>query len=291
MSVTQLPHLRPKRQRAEQFSEQSIISQLEPDTKKQKRDPASRVRTPRRPPEFWDSLSTIWLTKATLRELDRRHSVCDKYTPCRDHRRSKRPLTRHFYFKLQGRHPVQYAPDFLSSCGPDLLKEIKALSNHGGPDLSDLRNSYGHSELAYDSNAYTIASTYHDGTLKLYTSHPIKTVDAQHEPEYIMTQLNSWSMTGNLGTFQQGATWYRNARDWTKERRDEFVETANATLSKKESQKISSSQKVSVSVSTGVSVDSDSSSGSSPTEIQDTQWSFAAPIEDVGEEAEIPSKN
>ncbi|EQL29449.1 hypothetical protein BDFG_07884 [Blastomyces dermatitidis ATCC 26199] len=514
MSVTQLPCSRPKRQHAEQFSERSIISQLEPDTKRQKRDPTGRAGTRRPAPEFWDNLSTIWLTKGTLTELDRRNSVYDKYTPCREHRRSKRRLTRQFYSKLQSRHLVQYAPDFLSSCGPDLFKEIKELSKHGGPDLSDLRNfpqyrsplnrridssqpslnkrrpsttapssnkrssrsggtysrnfeqhlidhgiypegyrypsgqkprkpknwtvinqqldrprdslspsrfteeefekfkeantdatvelltnsviptieggitdrkavgggypfgnlkpltdgtissawpdrffgarpeqldrqircnlhdtivpstqdsrpilpnfylevkssdqsaavakrqacydaalgaramqniqSYGNSELAYDSNAYTIASTYHDGTLKLYTSHPIKTVGARHEPEYIMTQLNSWSMTGNLGTFQQGATWYRNARDWAKERRDEFVETANAMLLKEEFQQISSSQKVSVSVSTVVSIDSDSSSESDPTEFQDAQWSFAAPIEDVGEEAQILSKN
>ena len=61
--------------------------------------------------------------------------------------------------------------------------------------------SYRKDVSVYNSNAYTITSTYHDNTLKMYTSHPIKPTDARHEPEYIMTQLNSWSMTGNPETF------------------------------------------------------------------------------------------
>jgi hypothetical protein len=31
--------------------------------------------------------------------------------------------------------------------------------------------SYGEKEPTYDNNAYTITSTYHDGTLKIYTTH------------------------------------------------------------------------------------------------------------------------
>jgi hypothetical protein len=34
-------------------------------------------------------------------------------------------------------------------------------------------------------------------------------------------------MTGNIETFRQGATYYRNARDWTKEQRDEAIRLAN----------------------------------------------------------------
>jgi hypothetical protein len=119
----------------------------------------------------------------------------------------------------------------------------------------------------YDSNAYTIASTYHDGTLKMYTSHPIESA-GRHKSEYVMTQLNSWSMTGNLEAFRQGATWYRNARDWTKEKRDEFIITANAALSKKESQQTSTSPIMAVSVPTD-EVDSDSSTDSDETKLED----------------------
>ena len=42
-----------------------------------------------------------------------------------------------------------------------------------------------------------------------------------------MNQLNTWGMTGNAETFRQGATAYRNARDWAKERRDEAIKRAN----------------------------------------------------------------
>src|SRR5271156_6090562 len=34
-------------------------------------------------------------------------------------------------------------------------------------------------------------------------------------------------MTGNIETFRQGATAYRNARDWAKEQRDEAIRRAN----------------------------------------------------------------
>ena len=88
--------------------------------------------------------------------------------------------------------------------------------------------SFGGNSETYDNNAYTITSTYHDGTLKLYTTHPTRPVDAGNAPEYHMTQLNSWSLTGNLETFRQGASAFRNARDWAKEQRDGFIAVANS---------------------------------------------------------------
>jgi hypothetical protein len=42
-----------------------------------------------------------------------------------------------------------------------------------------------------------------------------------------MIQVNTWGMTGNIETFRQGATAFRNARDWAKEQRDEAIERAN----------------------------------------------------------------
>lgn len=42
-----------------------------------------------------------------------------------------------------------------------------------------------------------------------------------------MTQLKRWSMTSDLETFRQGATAFRNARDWTKDQRDEAIRYAN----------------------------------------------------------------
>ena len=87
--------------------------------------------------------------------------------------------------------------------------------------------SYGQDDPTYDNNTYTITSIYHGGTLKMYTSHPSQSTGPEGRPEYCMTQLNTWGMTGNAEAFRQGATAYRNARDWTKEQRDEAIKRAN----------------------------------------------------------------
>lgn len=42
-----------------------------------------------------------------------------------------------------------------------------------------------------------------------------------------MHQVKGWSMTSDLETFLKGATYYRNGRDWAKERRDEAIRRAN----------------------------------------------------------------
>jgi hypothetical protein len=47
--------------------------------------------------------------------------------------------------------------------------------------------SYGKKDLAYDNNAYTITSTYHDGTLKLYTVYPVPSTDPKRSTDYYMT--------------------------------------------------------------------------------------------------------
>lgn len=87
--------------------------------------------------------------------------------------------------------------------------------------------SYGQHEPAYDNNAYTVTSIYYGGTLKMYTSHPTQPNGPGSRPEYYMTQINAWCMTGNAETFRQGATAFRNARDWTKEQRDEAIKYVN----------------------------------------------------------------
>jgi hypothetical protein len=61
----------------------------------------------------------------------------------------------------------------------------------------------------------------------MYTTHPTAPTNPGSQPEYHMNQLKGWTMTSDPETFRQGATWYRNARDWAKEKRDEFIEAAN----------------------------------------------------------------
>ncbi|KAF2815589.1 uncharacterized protein BDZ99DRAFT_470955 [Mytilinidion resinicola] len=87
--------------------------------------------------------------------------------------------------------------------------------------------SYGKGEPVSDNNAYTITSIYHNGQLQMYTSHPTQPSTPGGRPEYHMTQLNTWGMTGNPETFRQGAGAFRNARDWAKEQRDKAIEQAN----------------------------------------------------------------
>ena len=87
--------------------------------------------------------------------------------------------------------------------------------------------SYRQPEPVYDNNAYTITSTFDGRHLHLYTTHPTAPTNGGGRPEYHMNQLNSWGMTGNVETFRHGATAYRNARDWAKEKRDEFIDVTN----------------------------------------------------------------
>lgn len=76
--------------------------------------------------------------------------------------------------------------------------------------------SYGQEASAYDGNAYTIILIYNDGTLKLYTSHSSEPTERGSEPKYYMNQLKAWAVTSDLEIFRQGATAYRNSRDWAK---------------------------------------------------------------------------
>lgn len=83
----------------------------------------------------------------------------------------------------------------------------------------------------YSNNAYTITSTLSSGLLTIYTVHLIQATDPADPPEYYMTQLDAWALTGNLEKFRHGAGALRNARDWAKEQRDAFIAAANDRVS------------------------------------------------------------
>ena len=94
----------------------------------------------RLPAAFWDNLSKLWLTKRTLRELDRRNTQLAPSPPRSSYRRPHRPVTRRALAELKKRRQLsQTATDFLCHCAPRRLKDIKLFARHGGPDLSDLR--------------------------------------------------------------------------------------------------------------------------------------------------------
>ncbi|MCJ1448908.1 MAG: hypothetical protein MMC23_009427 [Stictis urceolatum] len=125
-------------------------------------------------------------------------------------------------------HDLPMAPNFfVAAKGPDGTPAVAsrqacydgALGARGMHTLA----SYGRNSR--HNTASTITSTYQSGTLKMYVSHVV--VNNEGSPEYHMSQLNAWSMTGNAKAFREGATAFRNARDWAQEQRDELIEGAN----------------------------------------------------------------
>ncbi|KAI1176970.1 hypothetical protein F4777DRAFT_231216 [Nemania sp. FL0916] len=88
-------------------------------------------------------------------------------------------------------------------------------------------------EPVVDNNAYTITSTYHGATLKMYTTHLLPPAQKGRRQEYATTRISSCALDGGPDAFRAGATAYRNARDWAKKKRDEAIEKANAEFAKK----------------------------------------------------------
>jgi len=101
----------------------------------------------------------------------------------------------------------------------------------GARGIHELR-SHVDPENTFDNNAYVITSTYHSttGSLTMYTTHPTPCEDPSRPIEYRMTHINGWCMTGNPDSFREGATAFRNARDWAKEKRDELITAANRSM-------------------------------------------------------------
>ena len=120
----------------------------------------------------------------------------------------------------------------------------------GARGIHELRSYIGQ-EMLFDNNAYTVTSTYHGGSgaLKLYTTHCTRSTDSNRDYEFHMTQLRGWDMTDNLDTFQQGAGALRNAREWAKEKREEFIAAANGKLPDAEHSDLVSSTQSFVSLS------------------------------------------
>jgi hypothetical protein len=129
-------------------------------------------------------------------------------------------------------HNLPIVPNFfLAGKGPDGCIAVAARQASydgalGARGIYKLQ-TYGQDEPACRNNAYTITSIYYGGQLKMYTSHLAQPNGPGSRPKYYITQINTWGMTGNNETCRQGATAFRNARDWAKEQRDEAIRQAN----------------------------------------------------------------
>jgi len=98
----------------------------------------------------------------------------------------------------------------------------------GARGMFALQN-YRNETTVYDCNAYTLVPAYNSGagTLQMYATHPRQSAAGQ--TEYHMTQVRSYAMTDTSESFRQGAAALRNSKDLSKEQRDRFIASANAT--------------------------------------------------------------
>ncbi|EGD84830.1 hypothetical protein H112_08546 [Trichophyton rubrum D6] len=177
------------------------------------------------------------------------------------------------------------APNFfLETKGPDgsLAVATRQACYHGALGARGMHKlqSYKQDEPSSDNNAYTITSIYHGGQLKLYTTHPTAPRESDGRPEYIMTSLRSFAMADGLDTFRSGASAYRNARDWAKEQRDEFIKSANERHTQAPSEHLSSEREP-TSEPTVVLEDSDTLATSDEAGLDNAEWSFAHPNDNV----------
>ncbi|KAF1739594.1 hypothetical protein CRV24_001530 [Beauveria bassiana] len=135
-----------------------------------------------------------------------------------------------------GRAPV--VPNFFVEAkaprgGADVAKRQACLDGAIGARAMHSLQNYGEDEPVYDGNARTFSSTYHagTGTLQLYAHHVTDPRAGGEPPEYHMTQLDSWGMTGNIDTFRRGAAAFRNARDLGRRQRETLIQAANSKAS------------------------------------------------------------
>lgn len=162
-------------------------------------------------PDSLDGADPITLHLEIREELDG-HIIPSDY--------KDRPMLPNFFLKVKG------------PSGSAVEGERQACYNGalGARGMHSLQ-AYMKDSPCYDNNAYTITAAYSRGHLKLYASHVKEPQDSGSRPEYITTPLGSWSMVDNPERFREGTTWYRNARDWAMEKRNEFIKDANARFS------------------------------------------------------------
>lgn len=126
------------------------------------------------------------------------------------------PVAPNFFVEVKG-------PDGSAAVAKRQITYDTALGERGQVALDD----YFEPEPKYNNEAHTLGCTYQDGTLKIYASHRIPPSKPGTKPGYVLTQVNSWSLTGNLESFREGITAYRNGREWTKKLRDQAIDQAN----------------------------------------------------------------
>lgn len=124
------------------------------------------------------------------------------------------------------------APNFfLETKGPDGSAAVKTrqacYDGAIGARAMHALQSYRQTKPTYDNKTYTISSTYHDGTLKMYSHHPTQPRHLGEFSQYHMTQLGAFNLTHSAQTFREGVGAFRNARDFTREQGNILIDQAN----------------------------------------------------------------
>ncbi|KAI9681151.1 MAG: hypothetical protein M1817_002433 [Caeruleum heppii] len=180
------------------------------------------------------------LTDGTL--VDAKPDFFDGARPAQIHRRIRSELSSYITPSTQQQAPV--LPNFFAEGkgphGDASVAKRQACYDGvlGARGVHKLRafgveaSGVEYPETLFDDNAYTITSTYHGGTgtLQMYTTHPTRSPDDEISPAYHMTQLRSLAMTDSVERFREGASAFRNARDWAKEQRDDLIAGVNTRV-------------------------------------------------------------
>lgn len=89
--------------------------------------------------------------------------------------------------------------------------------------------SYSNGDRGFDGNAYTIGVSYSGslGALRFYTMFPTEPADPTGNPVYQMYEVKILLLTQDAEGCRDGITWFRNARDFAKDVRDEAIASAN----------------------------------------------------------------
>ncbi|KAK0369621.1 hypothetical protein CLIM01_13022 [Colletotrichum limetticola] len=120
---------------------------------------------------------------------------------------------------------------FLEVKGPEgsaavATRQVRYDGAIGARAMHSLQN-YRVEEPRYDGKPRTFSFTYQDGYLKKYSHHMTAPTTEGGRPEYHMSQIDTWGMTGKRDTFVEGATDLRNTLDLAETYRDNFIRTAN----------------------------------------------------------------
>ena len=84
----------------------------------------------------------------------------------------------------------------------DVVKRQTCYDGDLGARTMHSLQTYRQDKPVYDSNAYTTTSTYHNGNLKIYTTHPTMADGPEAMPQYRVTHLRGWDLTDSPKSFR-----------------------------------------------------------------------------------------